>query len=647
MYKPIVLTDNYLSQFTELDATMDCIDADPCSPSKVYPESNSTPSQIPILEDQVCSDDKKWIDLWKLTILRVKAKIALKKLKNTALLYGTELDGDDYMIKKEASILQDASRKEQEINQMIKTEQEDLPLYILDPRGKFLQCWILVMGISILYTATYEAYLIAFTDREHFDTMAITDIILDFIFLLDLLISLFSSYKKSDGSYEAELSKIVSNYAKGWMIIDMISAVPYGVIDIIEGTEIKDVYKVYSFFEIGEIPKIYIIFRLVRTFKLVKSNLIGKFTKFLENYLSAPQAKTIIFALLICIFVNVTACIFYFAARVQGLNDTTWVGKYGIESEPTDTRYLCSIYWSITTLATIGYGDITPGNDLERCLCIIWMIFGVGFYSFTIGSLSSMISSIDAQQAVLDQKLYTVSEFADESQLDKETKDELREAIIYSSNQNGMSWSEKIDLFNELPRNLKYKIASKIYTGAVNKLLFFKKKDSTFIVQIVPHLTPHLMQDNEIIYEEGNLADEMYFILRGRVMLTYSPKNYVYKSYLKGSYFGEIEIIEKISRIDKVLTFGECEMLALSRTVFLQVLEDFPKESEYFKEIAQERKLKHIQAKQKLARLVNPELGIQNSKFKNIENISYPTNRSMLSIKETARTNNLGLNVKA
>lgn len=56
----------------------------------------------------------------------------------------------------------------------------------------------------------------------------------------------------------------------------------------------------------------------------------------------------------------------------------------------------------------MGFGDITPGTDLERILTMLWMIVGVGFYSFTIGSLSSVLSSIDTRESLLANKLYTI-----------------------------------------------------------------------------------------------------------------------------------------------------------------------------------------------------------------------------------------------
>lgn len=41
-------------------------------------------------------------------------------------------------------------------------------------------------------------------------------------------------------------------------------------------------------------------------------------------------------------------------------------------------------------------------------MAIIWMILGVGFYSFTIGSLSSMLSVIDSRDTILKAKLSAV-----------------------------------------------------------------------------------------------------------------------------------------------------------------------------------------------------------------------------------------------
>jgi voltage-gated potassium channel Kch len=51
-------------------------------------------------------------------------------------------------------------------------------------------------------------------------------------------------------------------------------------------------------------------------------------------------------------------------------------------------QYLAAIYWALQTLTTVGFGDIVAVSTTEKIITIFWMIFGIGFYSFTIGNLS-------------------------------------------------------------------------------------------------------------------------------------------------------------------------------------------------------------------------------------------------------------------
>jgi hypothetical protein len=68
----------------------------------------------------------------------------------------------------------------------------------------------------------------------------------------------------------------------------------------------------------------------------------------------------------------------------------------------------------------VGYGDITPRSAYEKVTGLIWMIIGVGFYSFTIGNLASIFNSIDIKAAQLQQKLSVLSEFSKRTHLPDE-----------------------------------------------------------------------------------------------------------------------------------------------------------------------------------------------------------------------------------
>ena len=49
----------------------------------------------------------------------------------------------------------------------------------------------------------------------------------------------------------------------------------------------------------------------------------------------------------------------------------------------------------MTTITTVGYGDITGHSPIERVLCIFMHLIGVLSYSFASGSLTSIIANYD------------------------------------------------------------------------------------------------------------------------------------------------------------------------------------------------------------------------------------------------------------
>lgn len=113
--------------------------------------------------------------------------------------------------------------------------------------------------------------------------------------------------------------------------------------------------------------------------------------------INAGILKLIQFLLTGIICTHLAACMWFLAATLASDTPNTWVVVKNLQDAAIGRQYLASLYWSITTLLTVGYGDIVPGTNTERAVCILWMVIGVGFYSFTIGTLTSVLSRIDTR----------------------------------------------------------------------------------------------------------------------------------------------------------------------------------------------------------------------------------------------------------
>jgi voltage-gated potassium channel len=69
----------------------------------------------------------------------------------------------------------------------------------------------------------------------------------------------------------------------------------------------------------------------------------------------------------------------------------------GFNDLSNQSLYIAALYFTVTTIVTVGYGDISAFNSEERVFCIFLMLTGVISFSFATGTLASLISSYDSK----------------------------------------------------------------------------------------------------------------------------------------------------------------------------------------------------------------------------------------------------------
>ena len=73
------------------------------------------------------------------------------------------------------------------------------------------------------------------------------------------------------------------------------------------------------------------------------------------------------------------------------MNSSTFITHYGFKNKNDISRYITMIYYTFTTLATVGFGDYHPRADEEKLLAVCVFLSGVSVISYLMGIFSEIL----------------------------------------------------------------------------------------------------------------------------------------------------------------------------------------------------------------------------------------------------------------
>lgn len=187
-----------------------------------------------------------------------------------------------------------------------------------------------------------------------------------------------------------------------------------------------------------------------------------------------------------------------------------------------------SMWWSIVTLSTVGYGDVVPVTVSGKFVGAIASIVGLGMFALPAGILA-----------------------------------------------NGFA--------QELAR-IKYVTSWNL----VAKVPIFSKLDSGTISEIARLLVVKRFTKNEVIIKKGDRGDAMYFILEGEVNIIIK-KNQEPIPLKQGEFFGEIALLKDVKRTATVKAVRRCEMLELTTYDLKRLIQSRPDIIESIEKVAKFR----------------------------------------------------------
>ena len=219
------------------------------------------------------------------------------------------------------------------------------------------------MLILLLYTFTVMPYMIAFMDVELFSTWWAVDTAVDLLFASDIVIILNTPFQLAENKpYVFDRKAIFKRYLKGMLIIDVVAIFPFDLITAGSSGKANVFVRFLRMARLTRIMRASKIAGLLKHFGSAEE--AEKLRNFLARYAGVTRIGSAIFMVLL--LSHFTACMWYFTAKIEDFHYDTWVWRYGMENEPNNRLYLMGLYFAITTLTTVGYGDVAAGTNGER-----------------------------------------------------------------------------------------------------------------------------------------------------------------------------------------------------------------------------------------------------------------------------------------
>ncbi|KAF9414901.1 hypothetical protein HW555_007292, partial [Spodoptera exigua] len=270
------------------------------------------------------------------------------------------------------------------------------PPHILLHYCAFKAIWDWIILCLTFYTAIMVPYNVAFKNKTSEDvSLLVIDSIVDVVFFIDIVLNFHTTFVGPGGEVVSDPKVIRKNYFKSWFLIDLLSCLPY------------DVFNAFDHDEDG-------IGSLFSALKVVRLLRLGRVVRKLDRYLEYGAAMLI---LLLCFYMLVAhwlACVWYSIGRSDADSGLqySWLWKlanvtqspysyvWSNESDGPElvngpsrkTMYVTALYFTMTCMTSVGFGNVAAETDNEKIFTICMMIVAVLVYLWK-GSFSFVLSA--------------------------------------------------------------------------------------------------------------------------------------------------------------------------------------------------------------------------------------------------------------
>lgn len=418
---------------------------------------------------------------------------------------------------------------------------ESAKLFI-NPQKSFGLAWCLLVVICTLYLCAVLPISIGFLENSEIDTGTLAvQYFVDAVFTIDIVLRLYFLAYFEQNDLVLVRSKVTHNYIhNGSFFVHVLALLPLDLI-VLAGP-------------MGDLSPLQLL-SLLRTNRLLRlydlPGLIAQLEKFLQVKVAAVYSKNFLrltkLVAVVIFAAHFMGCAFFlignslhrsgygdnWADAVELLRDCTFgissgtrVGATYCFDAPSaalvQKQYIHSLYWALTVIYTVGFGDIVPISDLEKAFNIFVIFVGTCIYAMVIIHLHDIISQLDVTADIFQSRLGQLKVF-----MEREVFSEahMQRVIAYYTRlwalQKGAT-GEEVSTF--LPAKFYGAAVRQAVEKTLERVFFFNSGIAThaFIGEVCSKLVVHHYLAGDVIVHAGEPGQQLYLLLSGSVLFVHT-----------------------------------------------------------------------------------------------------------------------------
>lgn len=405
--------------------------------------------------------------------------------------------------------------------------------------------WDGIIFLLLLYTSVWEPYKAAFLD---IDSLSLWDVLVDAVFWVDIFLSFSTGYVTEDGlKVDFHRGSIVKQYCTrpNGFFVDLIATVPWDA--------------VLRTFEpaLGMRKPTYRVTRMVRLLRLLRApRLINRLTEHRNWAVHSVYVDFSKFTIYTVILAHALACIFFlwpalFVSDCSALpnadpsddeaptitaiaddtaDDCTPLGSWRETEELQDKSawhsYVLAMYWSVTTITTIGFGDVTPVLQCEIIFTIFAEMFGMAFFALLVDQVVRLSDVLDNHRQEQNECKNQVIQFMNQNGLDLDFRERVLDFMQFrATSASRRSFDPNDPRFAHLSPAILDEMRMRVFRPILRAVALFDEASNVpqgFVDALAMCITSDPFSPEETIVACGAYGNALCIVLTGQVVISKS-----------------------------------------------------------------------------------------------------------------------------